>query len=93
MGSADHEPRRIHEASTFFKKRTGTKAVCQSGFLSYVMHHFPGHFFQGHGKRNSFDWKNRKMNTAAIAGTSFFAGNLPGIPFLNPATGSINPIN
>jgi hypothetical protein len=33
------------------------------------------------------------MNTAAVAGTPFFAGNLPGIPFLNPATGSINLIN
>jgi len=64
-----------------------------SGFLSYVVHHFPGQFFQGDGKRNGFDWKNRKMNTAAVAGTSFFTGNLPGIPFLNPATDIINLID
>jgi hypothetical protein len=33
------------------------------------------------------------MNTAAIAGTPFFTGNLPDIPFLNPAAVRINLIN
>jgi hypothetical protein len=33
------------------------------------------------------------MNTAAVAGTSFLAGNLLGIPFLNPATDIINLVN
>jgi hypothetical protein len=61
-----------------------------SGFLSDVTHHFPGQFFQGDGKRNGFDWKNRKMNTTAVAGTSFFTGNLLSIPFLNPVTDIIN---
>jgi hypothetical protein len=93
MGSADHEPRSIHEAGTVFKKRTGTKAVCLSGFPSYVTHQFPGQFFQGDGKRNGFDGKNRKVNTAAVAGTPFITGYLPGIPFLNPAADSINLIN
>jgi hypothetical protein len=58
-----------------------------------VTHHFLRHFFQGDGKRNGFDWKNRKMNTAAVAGTPFFTSNLLGIPFLNPATDIINLVN
>ena len=93
MGSADNKPRSIHEAGAFFKKRAGTKAICVSGFLSYVTRHFPGQFFQGDGKRNSFDGKYRKMNTTAIAGTSLITGNVLGIPFLNPAADSFNLIN
>ena len=93
MGSADNEPRSIHEAGAFFEKRAGTKAIGISGFLPYVTHHFPGQFFQGGRKRNSFDGKNRKMNTAAIAGASLITGNVLSIPFLNPAADIFNLIN
>jgi hypothetical protein len=63
------------------------------GFLSNVAHHFPRKIFQGDGKRNSFDRKNRKMYAAAVTGTSLFTGNLLGIRFLNPATNIFDLIN
>lgn len=91
MGSANNEPRGVHEARTFFKQGTGAISICVCGLVLYVTHHLPGKFFQGAGQPNGFDGKNRKMNSAAVAGASFSTGNLISVPILNSTTGFINP--
>ena len=76
MGSTNNGARIVKKASAVLEQRTGPQGSRTSCFALNMAYQIRGQAFQCTGKDERFNGKDRNMTLAAVAGTTFFAGNI-----------------
>ena len=90
VGPADDGTGSVQLAGAVCQQRTGSESVGVPGLLSYTAPHFRRFCLQRPGQGNGFNGINRKMDSAAVAGTPLGTGNLLWVPADDPPAAPIH---